>query len=65
MGMQNFLTALALIFILLLPVAQAKAQSVRPPSNAVNQTIEEEAAPGNTLGSDSQSDYWRFNCWQY
>lgn len=36
--------------------------SVRPPSNAVNQSTKEtkeEVGNSNTLGSESQSDYWR------
>ena len=33
--------------------------SVRPPSNAVNQPSSSPAGPSNSLGSESQSDYWR------
>lgn len=35
------------------------AQSVRPPDNAVNQPVTETEGVGNTLGPNSQSDYWR------
>ncbi len=37
----------------------AQAQSVRPPSNAVNQSSPEEIGTSNTLGQKSQIDYWR------
>jgi len=56
---KSVLLLFSLAIMLILPSISSQAQSVRPPSNAVNQPIEEEAAPGNTLGSNSQSDYWR------
>ncbi len=38
----------------------AHSQTVRPPDSAVNQSVEEETTgASNTLGNNSQSDYWR------
>ena len=57
MKLQKLIVFVLVLF--LLPLQFAKAQSVRPPDNAVNQSVENEGATSNTLGSNSQSDYWR------
>lgn len=50
-----FLAIAASIFV----GSASQAGSVRPPSNAVNQPITETSGTSNTLGPESQSDYWR------
>ncbi|VAV89431.1 Formate dehydrogenase -O, gamma subunit [hydrothermal vent metagenome] len=63
MGLQKLVTALFLFALIIVSAASftnsAQAQSVRPPSNAVNQPTEEQAGTSNTLGTESQSEYWR------
>lgn len=51
---------LVLLFSLtFLMQSSVQAQNVRPPDNAVNQKIKESEGVSNTLGNNSQSDYWR------
>ena len=54
--------AIFFIALMLVSLSTANAQSsVRPPANAVNQPDSEQERVGtsNTLGTNSQSDYWR------
>ncbi len=57
MSLRKLFVALFLLAFAFCPLALA--QSVRPPDNAVNQSAGERAGVSNTLGSNSQSDYWR------
>ena len=60
MRLQKLIVGIILLALAsILPVTSSQAQSVRPPENAVNQPIEEMHGISNTLGADSQSDYWR------
>jgi len=65
MMLPKLTAALFFIALMLVPVLMssdaAYAQSVRPPANAVNQPGQgpERIGTSNTLGEDSQSDYWR------
>lgn len=58
MVIHRLIMAVFLLALLWLPASGAMAQSVRPPDNAVNQPVTEQVGPSNTLGSQSQSDYW-------
>ncbi len=59
MGLQKLVAAIFLFVLFIVPLESPRAQSVRPPGNAVNQNVDEEIGIANTLGSNSQSDYWR------
>jgi len=59
MSLRKLIVAMVLLPFLIGIFGQAQAQSVRPPDNAVNQALDEKAGVSNTLGTDSQSDYWR------
>jgi len=62
--LQKLIAAMFLLALLLVQsgtslLNTANAQSVRPPDNAVNQPEQERIGTSNTLGPNSQSDYWR------
>ena len=58
-GLLTGIVIWALLVFSQIPAAPVAAQSVRPPDGAVNQPVREDVRTGNTLGTDSQSDYWR------
>ncbi len=55
----KFLCSVVFFALLLAYSTASSAQSVRPPDNAVNTVGNENYGPANTLGQNSQSDYWR------
>jgi len=64
MTLQKLIISTFVLAMLAMPLAflvnQVEAQSVRPPDSAVNQPVEKETTgASNTLGNNSQSDYWR------
>lgn len=59
MILQRLIAAFFLVVFLTVPLSTADAQSVRPPDNAVNLPTDEQIGTSNTIGPNSQSDYWR------
>lgn len=61
MGMRKLATVMTLFFALVvLPFSSLLAESsVRPPANAVAQSVDERVGTSNTLGTNSQIDYWK------
>ncbi|MCP4185365.1 MAG: formate dehydrogenase subunit gamma [Hyphomicrobiales bacterium] len=63
MDLRELVAAMFLFALIVMPLESLQAQSVRPPANAVNQgidkQIDEQIGTSNTLGTNSQSDYWR------
>jgi len=59
--LHRLIAAIFFTVLMLMSLSTASAQSVRPPANAVNQPDSEQERVGtsNTLGTQSQSDYWR------